>query len=399
MSAQPMLSTKTPAERRPELDSITGLRFFAAFFVVVYHYAPALFAHSPSAVRNLVASGYTAVGLFFVLSGFVLSYRYLEQGGFRGTKRAFWVARLARIYPAYLAGFLLAAPFVIGASLAVNSLSAAAAKLSVNAVLALALLQSWTPFTAWYWNTPGWSLSTEVFFYFCFPLAAPLVCRLGRVQALIAIALLYIAAIAGPAALIWISQTAQAPPLPIPQLAIEVNPLFRLPEFLIGVLLGRVYLLRDRTRHPANQWLAPLGLAVVLIVLCAAPAIPRPLLSGGLLAPATALLIYGLADGTSLLEPLLSNPVIVRLGEASYSIYILQWPIAHALGVESGATSWLSFSSFAAALIVISLLCLKWAEIPARKAILSASRKSGRTAQEYLTGTPVAVQPAAGVVP
>ncbi len=90
----------------------------------------------PTVVERIASVGYTAVGLFFLLSGFVLSYRYLGRDGvFQGSRRFFWVARLARIYPAYLAGFLLAAPFVIAESLRVNTPVTAAAKLGLNGVL------------------------------------------------------------------------------------------------------------------------------------------------------------------------------------------------------------------------------------------------------------------------
>ncbi len=372
------------SERRPVLDSITGLRFFAAFFVVLYHYAPQLLSGFPAVLRNIGSAGYTAVGLFFLLSGFVLSYRYLEGGSFRGSAQSFWIARIARIYPAYLVGFVLAAPFVIGASLRANSPATAAAKLGLNGVLTLGLVQSWTPWTAWYWNTPGWSLSTEVFFYLCFPFAAVFVCRLGRAQLLWAMALLWIVAIAGPAVLVSAIQPGQQPPLPIAQLAMEVSPLFRLPEFLIGVLLGRLYLIEGMAKQgTGGGWLVFFGLAALLAALAWSPLIPRPLLSGGLLAPATALVLYGLALGGGVVGSLLSHKGVVLLGEASYSVYILQWPVAHALGIESGAPSWLSFLVFSALLVAVSLLCLRWVEIPARRAILSRSKRSPGRVPQY----------------
>jgi len=46
------------------------------------------------------------VSFFFVLSGFILAYVYPELGTWAAVRR-FWRARIARIWPAYLASFAL----------------------------------------------------------------------------------------------------------------------------------------------------------------------------------------------------------------------------------------------------------------------------------------------------
>lgn len=351
-------------------------------FVVVYHYALPILAEGPQALTNIAAAGYTAVGLFFLLSGFVLSYRYIDNDGrFLGSPRSFWLARLARIYPAYLAGLTLAAPFVIQASLKANPAPVAAAKLGINGVLALFLQQSWTPWTAWYWNTPGWSLSTEVFFYFCFPLLAPLAGRLVREQILLAMGVLWVIALSGPVLLSCLIPVAAQPPVGPLQLGVEVGPLFRLPEFLLGVLLGRLYVIRG-VRRGTESWMMAAGVASLGLALAASPWIPRPLLSNGMLAPATALILLSLAPGRGIAGSVLSHKLFVRLGEASYSIYILQWPVAHAFGIPSGTDSALMFGTYAVALIGVSFLCLRWVEMPARRAILYRfGRPQGRKIQ------------------
>jgi len=82
----------------PPIKSLTSLRFFAAIYVVLFHESanPGHFVFFPLAAR-FVASGYTAVTLFFVLSGFILAYNY---GRIRSRKE-FWISRFARIYPVY----------------------------------------------------------------------------------------------------------------------------------------------------------------------------------------------------------------------------------------------------------------------------------------------------------
>lgn len=44
--------------------------------------------------------GFVGVSFFFVLSGFIIAYNYQEKLLTKTTtKRTFWVARIARIYP------------------------------------------------------------------------------------------------------------------------------------------------------------------------------------------------------------------------------------------------------------------------------------------------------------
>ena len=96
-------------------DSLTGIRYLAAVLVVLHRLAPA-----PPAFANFLATvGDGAVTLFFVLSGFVLFHSNVDAAGaMKKTKRQFWVARLARIYPLYALSFVVAGPMVIATTVA-----------------------------------------------------------------------------------------------------------------------------------------------------------------------------------------------------------------------------------------------------------------------------------------
>src|SRR5438067_1929482 len=91
------------ARNRPErvahLPALTGLRFLAALVVVIDHtgYGPLAAMVAPF--------GGVAVTLFFILSGFILTYTYTRNGtAVHGGWRAFYIARIARVYPLYLLG-------------------------------------------------------------------------------------------------------------------------------------------------------------------------------------------------------------------------------------------------------------------------------------------------------
>ncbi len=356
-----------PVKRQTELSALTGLRFFAAFYVVIYHFISTSIPKSLPYLVNLFSVGYIAVGLFFLLSGFVLSYSYLRQSGDLSIdRRTFWTARIARIYPAYLLAFILAAPFQIVGSIGVNGLRIALEKLTVGGAMVLALLQAWTPWSAWYWNIPAWSLSVEVFFYFCFPFLAPLFGRLRAKSTLAVAAGLWLLGLAIPLAYSALNHVDFQPPLRYAQLAIETNPLLRLPEFLVGISLGWVFVSGVRFSARAAARLAIVALGACLAVLAISSSIPRPLLSNGFLVPILGLLIFTLAHQSGLLARFLSLPVLKLLGDASYAIYVLQFPIAACLRVVPGQCSFQRFVVYLVVLVLASVLTFFFVEQPLR---------------------------------
>ena len=80
---------------------LTALRFFAAFWVVLFSYWRKL---GGPVASMLVQKGYLGVELFFILSDFVLCHVYLKGfGDGHFTYRSFLWSRLARVYPLHLA--------------------------------------------------------------------------------------------------------------------------------------------------------------------------------------------------------------------------------------------------------------------------------------------------------
>ena len=80
-----------------QLPALTSLRFFAALAIVVHHARGLLVAESAIAGFPLDHG----VSVFFVLSGFILTYVYRELPNVASVGR-FWLARFARIWPVHV---------------------------------------------------------------------------------------------------------------------------------------------------------------------------------------------------------------------------------------------------------------------------------------------------------
>lgn len=173
---------------------LTSMRFFAAIWVVLYHYWSAL---SAGARPGLIEKGYLGVEMFFVLSGFILCHVYLEAFGEKRFRyKAFLWNRLARVYPLHLATLLGVIAMALAAGVAgvvVDPNLTAWRSLPANVFL----VQAWglSPDAAF--NHPSWSISAEWFAYLTFPAFAWLFWRLrerpwiGAALALAFIAVIY----------------------------------------------------------------------------------------------------------------------------------------------------------------------------------------------------------------
>jgi peptidoglycan/LPS O-acetylase OafA/YrhL len=367
------------AEGRPHLRALTGLRFVAAFQVLAYH---GLGAGPQSAwwMRSLVGSGYVGVSLFFVLSGFVLTYTYhdsLRDG--TATRGAFLAARVARIYPVYLLSLLVALPpvFWLVASKGVRMDYGWLAGLSG---LYAGLLQAWDPRRVCVMNCPAWSLSNEAFFYLVFLLVLPVVARWGMRRLLAAAVAAYALALLGPVLYLALRPDGAVPATPDTPVSVaywlavvKYNPLIRLPEFVMGVLAGRWFLLQGGETRPSHARLEAGAVLALFAVLLASPVIPYPLMHNGLLAPVFAALVYALARGAGPVSRVLATRMLVRLGAASFALYILHVPLLawmgrgyRTLGVALPPQPWY-FAIFAAGSIAVSLVVFDVVEEPGRR--------------------------------
>jgi peptidoglycan/LPS O-acetylase OafA/YrhL len=358
------------------LAALTGLRFAAALGILLFHQGAPLVAGAPAWVERLRAGGHVWVGLFYVLSGFVLA-RANPTPMAPPERRAFWAARLARLYPAYLLAFLLAAPFALERWAGGGPL--ATLKAAAVAAAALLLVQAWLPPVARLWNAPGWSTSVVLAFYAAFPFAVAPLARLSRRGLWRALTAAWALSLAFPLAWLWLEPDGDAvahltwnePPWLV---ALKFHPVARAGEFLAGVALGLLH--RRGLRLPRGGGAAaPLALAAAAAIVAWGGA-PYVLLHNGLLVPLFALAIVALAGGSGLLARALGSAPARVLGDAAFALYALQEPLwlwARRLSGDPGGAASPGFVlAYAAGAIALSVVVARGLERPARRALRAA---------------------------
>ncbi|MFA5432940.1 MAG: acyltransferase [Candidatus Paceibacterota bacterium] len=292
----------------PQLNS---LRFFAAIAVVIFHFGKWSYPFNNGILNDYASAMNLAVSFFFVLSGFIMItvYEHLKIFSWKNTIK-FYLKRIIRIVPLYIIALLL---------VSLGYLFSSNIELSIiNFVESLFFLQAWIPTDALILNFTGWSLSVEMFFYLLFPFIVPFFLSKKNVFKATVIfwiinSLLFIFLY------LWLGQSNVAV-----NNFIKYFPLLHLNQFLIGMLAGKIYLKGIK----GGNLIFLLALLFLIIYL---PYISNNSLitinHNGILAPVFALVIIGAASSTSIIKKLLSLPLFVKGGDASYGIYILQFPI------------------------------------------------------------------------
>jgi peptidoglycan/LPS O-acetylase OafA/YrhL len=368
---------------RPRLEALSGLRLFAISCIIVRHLGEVPVAEAPRFVQRFFGHSYHFMPLFFVMSGFVLTYRYGDsiRSGKLGA-RSFWLSRLLRIWPIYLVALALRIAVEVHAN------GSVAPRNVLGALSHALLIQAWTPPLVWYGNAPGWTVSVEAFLYVLFPWLVVRVFRMTMRRAATLAALLWI--VGQLVALLYMvtqpdGWPPQGKPSPFYFDLLRYLPPLHLPSFLVGVVAARLFL-EDRAsgRRRSGGWLALAGFVPVLFAFGAGVELvahrifgfvvwPFPLGHNGMLSPAWGLVLFGLAHGGAPSRWLAVRP-LVRLGNASYGLYILHFPVFDA--VESLAIrNWDHSRTFLlqifAVLLPLCVISFERFEEPLRSALLA----------------------------
>lgn len=369
------------AEIRGEIKALTGLRIVAAVWVVLFHFRPMVSDVSPDFRENfspVLNCGAQGVDLFFILSGFVLTWNYLERMGRSWSRREtvhFLWLRLARVWPVYLVTLHLAVLWIIFTLHVGHVPSPDVAKLTaISYVRQVLLVQLWFEpfFDGTSWDGPAWSISAEWLAYLLFGVLVLVIFRMKLATRARTLMVLAFVAQLPPMVLLLTSGFFYTPWSWLPRIVTQ---------FTAGALACaavRRLELSDRARRVVGYVSLLLIIAMVgSIYLLDAYPIHGVLDSGGVVDVLFVPLVVTLAIGVGSLPRLLSTRVMVYGGQISFCLYMVHelvhtgwtWAV-----VEFQLTPWHSDSPWKwnifgllAIAVVLSSLMYHFVEEPARR--------------------------------
>ena len=235
--------------RKSEIRVLTTLRGIAAMLIVVHHVGLLMLPSRTHMIAPaLMKCALLGMSLFFVLSGFVIHYNYMERiSQSAGGVADFLVARFARLYPLYL-------PFIIVNFVYIYSIYPSYSAFLVYYVFGV---QSWVYKIVAGLNVTlslpyagaAWSISSEVLLYLFY---VPFVLsRRNRPPSIRRGFALLALGIIGRTLIICFSETVgrglaehfgAAPNLPAGVWLSYFSPYGRLPEFIAGIGLGELWM-------------------------------------------------------------------------------------------------------------------------------------------------------------
>lgn len=310
---------------KQELLPLTSLRFISAFWVFLFHITLRWPLNLPVPVTNILSQGPLGMSIFFILSGFILTYNYFEKEPVKEYK-AFVIKRFARIYPIYIIVSLATLPWFVIPQSPTHTSHDIVIFLTyiIIIILNICLLQAWFPSLFNYWiHGSTWSLSVEWLFYLLFPFILSFIKNLKHKLLIKLLWILYfISLIPG---LIFMS------PLEPKPLSSEVYalPIYRLPECIIGMIVAILFIKAiHQHQHPKAINIKLLFCYLLLAIYLSLFARTLPLIyvsHNFIVIPILALIIYYCAHlSQGLLYNILSSEFLILLGKISYSFYLVQ---------------------------------------------------------------------------
>src|SRR5580704_6701009 len=401
------------AGRRPDVPALTGLRFLAAFSVLLAHGVAATVTNNEppqGAALWLTRSSGFGMTLFFVLSGFVIHYNYaglVTDGRLRGIAAFLW-ARFARLYPLFLLMMLVYLlvsqrhvaywtghpeqinPILQGLPYFLLSIQSWIYKVIDGGSLIDAIRGG---------SPPTWSISTEWFFYFAYPFIAWFILRARSPKLIVLIACAWCVLWSGLSTSLYdrmplINAWAVGHFGPIADMAnlddsfvrwlLYLSPYLRIGEFVLGVIAAQLYVALQS--QPVRRMEKLLGNLILLLAVVGILVIDylaygqnmpmtifRKMSWNFAMALPVALLVFCAARYRGPASRLLTSRPAIALGEASYSIYLVHSIVLiSAVKLTGSAAHGVAYNVvklivLMAIVVAISLLLYAYYEAPARQ--------------------------------
>ena len=315
------------SQNKPYITTLTPLRGIAALLVLIYHSNLMVMPFNSSNVNFM--SGWLWVDFFFVLSGFIIFYVYGESFKETITTASYWKyikARFARVYPLHLFTLIWCVVCAIVIINYANGLHPFFGEIinPYSAGPSLLLIQSLGLYGTAPLNTPSWSLSTEWWVYMIFPLMVPLFARIRTVgmilSALFIIAFfIFIKYFLGP----------MSGPMPGPPTLNVLTDfgMFRcLAGFLAGMLLYRIHEEGFAYTFFKQSWVFVVFFVGVIVAMIME-------VEDILILAFFPFIILAAAYNNTSIKKILDTTVLQRLGDWSFSIYMVHVPIMYLIWI------------------------------------------------------------------
>ena len=295
-----MTQAKPVTDFRPDIE---GLRAFAMLAILVYHLDV-----------NALTGGYSAVDIFFPISGYLISKQIIEVkqfsfiGFYRRRMRRIFFSLVVTVLGSMIAGWILFAPADY-ASLAKSAIC------SVLAVANVYFYLSHSYFDAESSLKPllhVWSLSVEEQFYFIWP-ALLIGCLRFRLSLRWAMLAIFAASLIASYVVTRID----------PDFAFYMM-FFRAFEFAIGALVLLMSGVRLTTLQRQICGTAGLALIVLSLVWFDSTTVWP---GANSLVPSLGAAAMIMAGPDTIPNRLLGNAGLVLIGRRTYSIYLVHWPL------------------------------------------------------------------------
>lgn len=346
---QTALRRRRQAECANRRLDIQGLRMVAVLAVFAHH------------LWDWPRAGFVGIDVFFVVSGFLVTTSLLSADT-KSLKHFYW-NRARRILP--VAAVVLAATYV--ASLLVLTPARAQAT-GIDALFALFGAANWRFAADGTGASPVahfWALSIGEQFWLGWPLLLLAVSLVAARTGMIATAAVVTAASFGWA----LYQTAINPALAY------LDTFARVWELGVGALLATVASQLARTPNAVKPLLSWAGLLLVGASLSVVP-------DAGFSAPwallpvvGTALVLAAGVGGEPQFQPLLDNSVSTYVGDLSYALFLVHWPVIVILAALMDRGPYFDISVLAFA-FGLAIACHHFVEMPLRHASREAFRQA-----------------------
>jgi peptidoglycan/LPS O-acetylase OafA/YrhL len=339
-----------PPGTRRHIPALDGLRGFAALIVVIYHavlysgLSAWAMMDSPEtgmiavsarfAIRYFLFYGYSGVELFFLISGFCLLYPHFCAAAQRFDLRKYSLRRAMRIYPPYLAALALSITvIVLGAPLI-----RLAAPQALDPIRASSIVESLLLLNSHY-NQVFWTLVIEAKWY----LVVPILIVLWKRSSFLMHAFIPLLIV-----VLWLTREI-VPGLQLGTFA-HYLPLFWMGICLAEFAAGHAERWTRRTVNIAASMVSFVGFFAVVFVTPGTPSWSHSLRQSfpfGIFY----LGLFALALFSTGVARFFEWRVLVRLGEFSYSLYLV-----HALVLYLAAGVFSAMSLSGAALLAAELV-------------------------------------------